>query len=245
MGTPRIYICQQYGISAERSFRKWTEPPQKQSLNCCNWPLTRPLKSFAIPVLLLLVQGAGHGTKGFNVCPSGLWSCFNPIASYPHFYFGSRMFALCSYMLEMYNFLFDVLQEPRGDFRMGFFIDVGNVKTLGISLRWNSCILHTEMDVSFSGARDRMLWFRSTTPSKKLVFRDRSYLEVGHYGGTVRKEYLSFSFLILLYDSHGLKSFLLACPSNSPFLLWNCQTWIETVSKNKPFKISIVDMWFL
>jgi hypothetical protein len=42
----------------------------------------------------------------FNVCHVGFWSCFGLIPTHPFFPFGTRIFTLCHYVLEVCNFLF-------------------------------------------------------------------------------------------------------------------------------------------
>lgn len=66
-----------------------------------------PSRPFGAQMIILQASDATHKDVGLGVCPTGLWSHFDPVIPMPLFVlFGMEMFALCHFMLKVCNLLF-------------------------------------------------------------------------------------------------------------------------------------------
>lgn len=72
--------------------------------NAIRVDLPKLLRIYLMPKI---AADARHGTKIFNVFPSGFWSCFGAISFYyPIFTFRNKDFYLISLYVDVFNFLF-------------------------------------------------------------------------------------------------------------------------------------------
>lgn len=76
MDLPKSWKSQKCELS-EENHKKWAKPAQREAINA-----TLLAVLFGVHDLPHIALGIGHGTMGFDICPTGFWTCFDPTPFY-------------------------------------------------------------------------------------------------------------------------------------------------------------------